>query len=181
MLAPSSDSQPLLRAPAIILSHWVAQSAAVARGSAAARRAAASRKAVSPSCMRPRPERSSTSAASSSVTSPRASRSRPRSSTSTTFASGRSSAPPTISTITSSSSYVPRESAEVRVALLQERVAALDGLLGHVGQPRGLAGEQLLADQAVVDQVERILQHPLGGGALGDDPASPVQRRGLEL
>ena len=39
----------------------------------------------------------------------------------------------------------------VGVALLQERVAALDRLVGHVRQPRRLAGEHLLADQPVVD------------------------------
>src|SRR3712207_3377608 len=48
-------------------------------------------------------------------------------------------------------------------------------------QPRRLTGEQLLADQPVVDQVERVLEHALRGGALGDDPPSPVQRRPLEL
>src|SRR3712207_9567249 len=88
---------------------------------------------------------------------------------STTRTSGRSSAPPTTSTIMLSSFvrsgswgwprpearpelardeedgvlplHVPGEAAEVRVPLLEERVPPLDGLLGHVGQPRRLAGE----------------------------------------
>ena len=46
------------------------------------------------------------------------------------------------------SSVVPRESAPVGVALLDELVAALDGLVGHVGQAGGLPGEDLLAGQA---------------------------------
>ena len=37
----------------------------------------------------------------------------------------------------------------VRVPALEERVTALDGLVGHVGEPRGLAGEHLLADKTV--------------------------------
>ena len=53
-----------------------------------------------------------------------------------------------------------------RVALLEERVEALDGLVGHVRQPGRLAGEHLLAHEPVVDQVEGELQHPLGGRAL---------------
>src|SRR5688500_13068182 len=112
---------------------------------------------------------------------------------STTRASGRSSAPPITSTITASSSWgqaseplwplwpsdMPGEAGEVRVALLQEGVASLDGLLGHVRQPRRLPGEELLAHEPVVDQVERVLEHPLGGGALGDDLLPPVQRGAL--
>ena len=50
IVAPSSESQPRLRAVATIASHCRAQSPASARGSAAARSAAASRTAVSASC-----------------------------------------------------------------------------------------------------------------------------------
>ena len=53
---------------------------------------------------------------------------------------------------------VAGERRPVRVALLQERVAALDGLVGHVRQSRRLTGEQLLADESVVGEVER--DHP---------------------
>src|SRR6476620_4381217 len=60
-------------------------------------------------------------------------------------------------------SVVVREAGPVGVALLQERVAALDRLVGHVRQPGGLGCEHLLADQAVVDEVERVLEHPLRG------------------
>src|SRR3712207_7484516 len=34
--------------------------------------------------------------------------------------------------------------------------------------------------QPVVDEVERVLEHPLRRGALGDDPAPPVQRGAFE-
>src|SRR5437868_6204742 len=62
-----------------------------------------------------------------------------------------------------SGSVVPGVRGPVGVALLQEGVAAFGGLVGHVRQAGRLAGEELLADQAVVDQVEGVLQHPLGG------------------
>src|SRR5699024_8355493 len=42
--------------------------------------------------------------------------------------------------------------------LRQERVATLDRLIGHVAHAGGLAGEDLLAGQAVVDGVEGELQ-----------------------
>ena len=61
-------------------------------------------------------------------------------------------------------------------ALLQECVAALDGLIGHVRQPGRLPGEQLLADQPVVEQVERILQHPLRLRRFRVDLGRPLQR-----
>src|SRR3981081_1294269 len=63
----------------------------------------------------------------------------------------------------SRTSEVPGERGPVRLALLQEGVAALDRLVRHVGQPGRLTGEQLLADQPVVNQVERVLDHPLRG------------------
>ena len=63
------------------------------------------------------------------------------------------------------SSVVPGVRRPVRLALLEELVTSLLRLVGHVGQAGGLAGEELLADQAVVEQVERVLQHPLGGRA----------------
>src|SRR5207248_3091698 len=65
----------------------------------------------------------------------------------------------TRSAVTGSVLVVPRVGRPVRLALLQERIAALDRLVGHVRQPRCLAGEQLLADQPVVDEVEGVLQH----------------------
>ncbi len=74
-----------------------------------------------------------------------------------------------------------RESPTVRLALLEERVAALRRLVGAVGEAGRFTGEQLLADHAVVGQVERVLQHPLRGGALGVDRGRPLERGGLEL
>src|SRR4051794_30503234 len=61
---------------------------------------------------------------------------------------------------------MPREAGPVRLSLLEKRVAALGRFVGHVTEPGRLAREHLLADQAVVDQVEGELQHPLSGGAL---------------
>ena len=52
-------------------------------------------------------------------------------------------------------SKVAREPAVVGIALLQKCVATLDGLIGHVRQPGRLPSEQLLADQPIVEQVER--------------------------
>jgi hypothetical protein len=59
---------------------------------------------------------------------------------------------------------VPGECGPVGGPLLQKGVAAFDGLIGHVRQPGRLTGEELLADQAVIDQVEGVFEHPLRGG-----------------
>src|SRR5947209_4381276 len=69
----------------------------------------------------------------------------------------------------------------VRGTLLEEGIAPLSGLVGHVRQSRGLTGEHLLADKAVVDEVERELQHALCGGALGVDLLRPFQRHPFEV
>src|SRR5918994_2245524 len=58
-------------------------------------------------------------------------------------------------------SVVVRKASPVRRPLLQEGVATLDRFIGHVGQPGGFAGEDLLADHPVVDRIEGELQHPL--------------------
>ena len=58
-------------------------------------------------------------------------------------------------------SVLPGKFAEVWRALLQEGVAALRSLIGHVGEPGGLTGKDLLAHQSVVDEVESELEHPL--------------------
>src|SRR3954451_5502783 len=153
-VAPSSDSHPFPRAYSTIPAKPSAQSGAPACGCAAALSASTSRRPVSASCSRPSPAPRSASSASSSVTCPRARCSLVRSSTATTLTSGISSAPPTTSTITfvllvrresrppagsrrepargggrGVLLHVPRETGEVRIALLQERVPALDGLL----------------------------------------------------
>src|SRR5918998_1448983 len=52
------------------------------------------------------------------------------------------------------SSVVVGKGRPVRRPLLQEGVAALHRLVGHVREPRRLAGEHLLPDQPVVDRVE---------------------------
>lgn len=74
-------------------------------------------------------------------------------------------------------SEVPGEGGPVRSPLLQERVAPFDGLVGHVGEAGGLAGEQLLTDQPVVDGVERVLEHALcsrGFAVISRDHCSAV-------
>src|SRR5699024_11369597 len=85
----------------------------------------------------------------------------------TTFAEARA---PVVTGV----SVVIREVLPLGRALLQERVPALDRLVGHVGQARGLAGEDLLAHQAVVGEVERELEHPLRGGRLAVDLPRPL-------
>ncbi len=60
-------------------------------------------------------------------------------------------------------SVIPGVGRPVRDALFEERFFALGCLVGHVRQPGCLAGEQLLANESIVEQVERILQHALGG------------------
>src|SRR5690606_3147631 len=72
-------------------------------------------------------------------------------------------------------SIVPGESAVVGVALLEERIPALLGFLGHVAESGRLAREDLLTDQAVVDEVEGELEHALGHGGLAADDPSPLQ------
>src|SRR5690554_7271413 len=62
----------------------------------------------------------------------------------------------------------------VGVSLLEEAVPALLGLVGHVGEAGGLAGEHLLADEAVIDQVEGELQHPL---SRSEEHTSELQSR----
>src|SRR5687768_13585535 len=80
-----------------------------------------------------------------------------------------------------SASVVPGVVGPVRRTLLEEGVASLLGFVGHVGEPGRLPEEDLLADEPVVDEVERVLEHPLRGGALGVDLRAPLQRHGLEL
>ena len=50
-------------------------------------------------------------------------------------------------------SEVVGERRPVGIAALEECVAPLNGLVGHVGQTRGLAREDLLARQVVVGQL----------------------------
>ena len=69
----------------------------------------------------------------------------------------------------------------VGVGASRGSVAALGRLVGHVGEAGGLAGEELLADQPVVDEVEAVLEHPLGGGALAVDLGAPLERHPLEV
>ena len=49
----------------------------------------------------------------------------------------------------------------VRVALLEEGVAPLGGLIRAVREPGRFTGEQLLTDKTVIDHVEGVLEHPL--------------------
>src|SRR5687767_5594726 len=78
-------------------------------------------------------------------------------------------------------SEMPGERCPIRRALLQERIAAFGGLVGHVGQAGGLTGEELLTHKAVVDQVEREFQHALRGRALAVHQRRPFERGRLEV
>ena len=49
-------------------------------------------------------------------------------------------------------SVMPGERRPVRLAFLQKGVPALYCLFGHIGEPRGFAGEHLLSDEPVVNQ-----------------------------
>ena len=64
---------------------------------------------------------------------------------------------------------------------MQERVATLDRLVRAVGQAGRLAGEELLADQAVIGQIEGVLQHSLRGRRFPVDLARPLQGNGFQL
>src|SRR4051794_17177782 len=72
-------------------------------------------------------------------------------------------------------SVVVGETAPIGRALFEEGVSALDGLVGHVRQPRRLSSEHLLADQPVINRVERELEHPLRGRALAANDPCPLQ------
>src|SRR5947207_15938307 len=74
---------------------------------------------------------------------------------------------------------VVREIGPVRRPLLEEGVAALGRLVGHVPQPRRFAGKHLLPHEAVVDEVEGELEHALGHGTLAVDLGGPVDRHPL--
>jgi hypothetical protein len=76
---------------------------------------------------------------------------------------------------------VAREPGPIGVALLQERIAALDGLVGHVRQSGCLTGEDLLADEPVVNHVEGVFQHPDGLRRLAVHLGGPLQRNGFQV
>jgi 1-acyl-sn-glycerol-3-phosphate acyltransferase len=73
------------------------------------------------------------------------------------------------------------EGRPVGVALLEEAVPSFGCLVGAVGEAGRLTGEHLLADQPVVDEVERELEHPLRGRALGADLAPPLECGRLQV
>ena len=75
---------------------------------------------------------------------------------------------------------MPGEPGEVLVTLLEEGVPALLRLVGSVAEPGRLSGEDLLADQTIVDEVERKLQHALRSWTLVVDDAGPLERGRLE-
>src|SRR5829696_9601204 len=76
---------------------------------------------------------------------------------------------------------VPGVRRPVGFPLLEELVPAFCGLVGAVRQAGRLAGEHLLANEAVVDEVERELQHALGRRALAHDLPAPFEADPLEL
>ena len=68
---------------------------------------------------------------------------------------------------------VPREGRPVGCAFLEERVTSLDGFVRSRRRVGRLTGEQLLAHQAVVEKVERELQHALCLRGFGVDLGRP--------
>ena len=75
-------------------------------------------------------------------------------------------------------SEVVREGRPVGGTAVEERIAPLDRLIGHVGQARGLTGEDLLSGQAVIGQVEGEFEHADRLRGLARHlPPSPTQRR----
>ena len=70
---------------------------------------------------------------------------------------------------------MPRITRPVGFALLEKRVSALLSFCGSVPQSGGLTSEHLLADEAVVDHVERELEHPDCGWRLLHDLGSPIK------
>ena len=51
-------------------------------------------------------------------------------------------------------------------SLLKESVSPFDGLVGHVSKSSCLAGEHLLTNEPVIDQIHGELGHSLARGAL---------------
>src|SRR3954447_690112 len=78
-------------------------------------------------------------------------------------------------------SVVVGKAAPIGGTLLEEGVAALHCLVGHVRQPGGLAREYLLADESVIDRIERELQHPLRRRALTANDLRPLEADSLQL
>src|SRR5437868_10546294 len=76
---------------------------------------------------------------------------------------------------------VPGELAVVGAALFEEGVAALDRLVGAVGEAGGFAGEELLADEAIVREIEAVLDHADRGRALAVDRLRPLEGDLLEI
>ena len=74
-----------------------------------------------------------------------------------------------------------RELREVGLAVLDEGVATLLALLGHVEEHRGVTRELLDARQAVVGRVEARLEHPQRERRQRQDLAAPGHGLGLEL
>ena len=68
---------------------------------------------------------------------------------------------------------MPGEGRPIRVALFQEGVASFLGFPCPIRESRGFACKNLLADQAIVDSVERKLHHANRGGALRHDGLRP--------
>src|SRR5262249_24785136 len=91
--------------------------------------------------------------------------------------------PPTVATASASrtASVVPGKRRTVRMARLQKGVPPFGRLVGPIRQAGRLPCEELLTDEAVVDQIESELDHALSGGALGIDLAGPLQRRLFQL
>jgi hypothetical protein len=72
-------------------------------------------------------------------------------------------------------SELPGEGRVVRVPFLEERIPAFLRLFGAVRESRCFPGKELLSNEALIGQVERVLQHLLGCRTLGHDLSGPLQ------
>jgi hypothetical protein len=80
-----------------------------------------------------------------------------------------------------SRSKLPGERRVVLVPLLEEGIPALLSLIGSVGESRRLSRKELLSDEAIIGEIERVLEHLLGCRALRCDLSCPLECSFLEV
>ena len=76
---------------------------------------------------------------------------------------------------------MPGKALELRFAFFEECVAALYCFFGGVCQAGRLASEELLTDETIIREVERVFQHALGGWALRGYFKAPLERNSFKV